>query len=285
MMHDNFAVFILSHGRPDRIKTLQTLYRGGYTGKWYIVIDNEDSKADEYLARYGEKVIIFDKLETSQIFDTADNFSDRRTVVYARNACFDIAEKMGLTYFLQLDDDYTGFLYRYIEDGKLRGQTIKNLNRIFDIMLDFLDNTGALTVAMVQGGDLIGGKQNANFAKGLLRKAMNTFFCRTDRRFKFVGRINEDVNTYVKLGSEGKLFLSVCNLCMVQEQTQSNSGGMTDVYLSSGTYLKSFYSVMFCPSCVTVKMMGDKHYRLHHHVNWRNAVPKILSEDCKVIID
>ena len=282
MRHDNFAVFILSHGRPDRVKTLQPLLRGGYTGQWYIVIDNEDSSATEYRKRYGQHVVMFDKLAVSYTFDTADNFQDRRTVVYARNACMEIAEQMGLDYFLQLDDDYNTFMYRFAEDGKLKGRSIGQLDRVFDAMLDFLDDSGALTVAMAQGGDLIGGVNSHNFNKGLLRKAMNTFFCRTDRKFQFLGRINEDVNTYVKLGGLGKLFFTVTGICMTQEQTQSNSGGMTDVYLASGTYLKSFYSVLFCPSCVTVKMMGDKHYRLHHHISWTNAVPMILSEDYKI---
>ena len=44
---DNFAVFILSHGRPDHIKTLKALQKGHYTGKTYIVIDNEDDTAGE----------------------------------------------------------------------------------------------------------------------------------------------------------------------------------------------------------------------------------------------
>ena len=44
---DNFAVFILSHGRPDHIKTLKALQKGHYTGKTYIVIDNEDGKYTE----------------------------------------------------------------------------------------------------------------------------------------------------------------------------------------------------------------------------------------------
>ncbi len=41
---DDFAVFILTHGRPDTIRTLDTLKRGNYTGKWYLVIDNEDKQ-------------------------------------------------------------------------------------------------------------------------------------------------------------------------------------------------------------------------------------------------
>ena len=29
-----------------------------------------------------------------------------RAIVYARNACFDLAKDLGITYFIQLDDDY-----------------------------------------------------------------------------------------------------------------------------------------------------------------------------------
>ena len=53
---------------------------------------------------------------------------------------------------------------------------------------------------------------------------------------------------------------------------------MSDVYLDAGTYLKSFYTVMVAPSCVVVAMMGDKHMRMHHKINWECAVPKILNQ-------
>ena len=83
---DDFAVFILTHGRPDRIHTLKTLEKQGYTGDWYLVIDNEDKMADEYYKNYGDKVIMFDKKAISLTFDTADLSDDRRAIVYARNA-------------------------------------------------------------------------------------------------------------------------------------------------------------------------------------------------------
>ena len=71
------------------------------------------------------------------------------------------------------------------------------------------------------------------------------------------------------------------NANIVQKQSQSVSGGMTEVYQDSGTYLKSFYSVMSMPSCVKVAMMGDKHMRIHHNVSWQHCVPKILNERWK----
>ncbi|NDC49659.1 MAG: hypothetical protein EBZ61_11390, partial [Micrococcales bacterium] len=62
-------------------------------------------------------------------------------------------------------------------------------------------------------------------------------------------------------------------------QTQQTAGGMTDMYRDTGTYMKSFYTVMMLPSCVTVRPMGGATFhRLHHHVKWGYAVPKIISD-------
>lgn len=278
-MRNDFAVFILSHGRPDNVITLKTLQKANYAGRWYIVIDNEDNKADEYYKEFGDKVVMFDKLEISKKFDTADLSQERRTVVYARNACFEIAEQMGLNYFLELDDDYDKFSYRKEIDGLLTQRVdVKQADRMFECMIDFLEQTNALTVAFGQGGDYIGGLNSGLFKAQVKRKAMNTFFCSVKRPFKFVGRINEDVNTYVLYGSRGGLFLTIRDVMINQLETQSNKGGMTDVYLDSGTYLKSFYSVMMCPSCVKISRMGNTNRRIHHIINWNYAVPKILNE-------
>lgn len=278
---DDFAVFILTHGRPDTIHTLDTLKRGNYTGKWYLVIDNEDKQAERYYEKYGkERVIMFDKLAISKTFDTADLSQERRAIVYARNACFQIAKDLNLKYFVEFDDDYTSIGIRYPKDGKLSQLSCENLDEIFELMVDFLLETDALTVCMSQGGDHMGGL-TGRWKKSILRKAMNSFFCRADRPFQFLGRVNEDVNTYTLLGSQGQLMMTITDLMLNQMQTQSNSGGMTDLYLDGGTYLKSFYTVLYMPSAVTVQPMGTAHKRLHHKVNWKHCVPLILDERCK----
>ena len=277
-MRNDFAAFILTHGRPDRLYTLDTLKGAGYTGKIYIVIDDEDDTEPEYRKRYGDKVVQFCKLDIAKTFDVGDLSQERRTIVYARNACFEIAKKLGLKYFLELDDDYTALHFRFIQGEKLAYVKCKQADRLFESMIQFLDDTKALTVAMSQGGDFIGGAKSKRYREKVTRKAMNTFFCRTDKPFTFVGRINEDVNTYTTLGMKGELILSITDASIVQKQTQSNTGGMTDAYLDMGTYLKSFFTVMYCPSCVKVGAMGDKHMRIHHHIDWRRCVPKILNE-------
>jgi hypothetical protein len=285
-MRDDFAVFILTHGRPNNIITLKTLKKCGYTGKYYIVIDNEDDTENEYRKLYGDKVIQFDKLAISKTFDTMDNSQERRTIVYARNVCFELAKELGLKYFLELDDDYTSFEYRFINENKKNRLDVKkvtDINSVFNAMINFLNDTNAETVCFAQGGDFIGGLNGGNYSKKVLRKTMNSFFCRTDKPFNFIGRINEDVNTYTYYGSIGWLGLSITDCSLVQKRTQKNKGGMSDVYLDSGTYLKSFYSVMCMPSAVKIMLMGDSHLRLHHNINWECCVPKILDEKYKKI--
>lgn len=276
-----FAVFILSHGRADNVVTYKTLKRQGYTGKIYIIVDNEDSQIKLYQKNFGkDNVIIFNKNYAMSITDTADNFSDKRAVVYARNMCFEIAKNLELTHFLELDDDYTEFQYRYIGSNVLKHKKIKDLNGLFNCVLDFLDNSNLDCVALAQGGDYIGGVGGA-INDGLKRKIMNTFFCRVDKPFKFLGKINEDVNCYVFEGSKGKKFLSVMDLAINQIQTQSNGGGLTDIYLNLGTYVKSFYSVIVMPSAVKISVMGNTFMRIHHKIKWNNCVPKIINQKYK----
>lgn len=282
-MRNDFVAFILTHGRSNNVKTYQTLRNHGYTGRIVLIIDNEDKQADDYYRIYGrEDVYMFDKAGYSECMDESDNFGKRNVIIYARNICFDIAKELGYKYFIELDDDYVRFTYRFTDKNIFRETKCCQLDRLFGIMVDFLEESNAYSVAISQGGDYIGGA-NGKFGKSikLHRKCMNSFVCSTERPFKFIGRINEDVTTYTTLGSRGALFFTLPNACLHQLVTQQNKGGMTDAYLQSGTYIKSFYSVMYSPSCVKVHMMGDVNMRLHHQIKWANAVPKIIREELK----
>ncbi len=289
MSVDNFVALILTHGRPDRVFTYGTIRRRGYTGPIILVVDNTDKTIDQYREKYGDEVVVFDKKAIAETFDTGDNFEDMRTIVYARNASFQIARSLGYRYFIQLDDDYTSFSWRFGPDLIYRTGlgSIEKLDNVWGIMLEFLKSTPTKTIAMAQGGDFIGGRWSSSGSKLCLkRKAMNSFICDTENPVEFVGRINEDVNTYTRKASTGELMFTLTQVSLGQVNTQQGSGGMTDVYLASGTYVKSFYSVMYHPSSVRVRPMactGSRAgtIRLHHWVNWNQTVPKIVSEDWK----
>lgn len=281
MRNNSFVALILTHGRPDKVYTVKTLRKCGYTGDIILVVDNEDRTVDEYKKKYDD-VYVFDKKAVASQIDEGDNFNDRRAIIYARNVAFDIAKERGYRYFIELDDDYMEFSYTYNRDGEMKQRSIYNLDRVFDALVDFKNSTGAITVALAQRGDFVGGKGN-NIVRGeiLKRKAMNSFICDTERPFEFFGKINEDVNTYTVLGGRGELFFQVPHVALNQMTTQQSDGGMTDIYLDSGTYVKSFYTVMYAPSCTKIRPMGAVYTRLHHSINWNNAVPKIVPESVK----
>jgi hypothetical protein len=280
MENKDYTVFIISNNRPNKVYTDIMLKKYNYTGTSYIVLDDEDKSVDQYITKFGvDRIKIFNKKEIADKTDEGNNFDNRRTTTHARNACFDIAEQLGYKYFLVLDDDYTVFRYRYIDKYITKGY-VNNLDNLFLQTFKFYKNNKFISIAFAQGGDFIGG-ESCGLLKNYMyngRKCMNSFFCSTERRFWFLGQLNEDVNTYVTYGNKGGLFLTIPFVGLEQKATQLTTGGMTDAYLKYGTYVKSFTTVMMQPSSVFVAMMGFTKNRLHHRVIQRNTVPMIVKE-------
>lgn len=277
MRHENSAAFILTHGRPARVLTYNTLRRFGWTRPIYLIVDDEDETVPEYRARYGEQVIQFSKAAIEPHIDTADSLTDRRSPLYARNASHAIANELGLDYYWQLDDDYSDFRWRYEEDGHLVSHPVRRLDDVFDALAGFLDSGNTTCVAMSQSGDAIGGLAGWK-KRPLRRKAMNSFIIRRDRQFPFVGRLNDDVNTYVSHGGRGHLFWTIMQVRLHQMPTQQHDGGITELYKALGTYAKSFYTVMMAPSSVTIRTIGPASPRMHHFIDSEKAYPKLISD-------
>jgi len=276
-----FAVFIITHGRAGHVTTDTVLRRQGFTGQILYVVDDLDPQLPEYQKLYGtDAVKVFSKSKIVKSFDIADTKTDTRSSCYARNAANILAEELKFDYFLVLDDDYVAFKFRYGSKDTLHAILCSNLDNLFAAMLRFLIATNADAVALAQGGDFIGGAKSKMWKDGIKRKAMNSWFLTTKRPVTFLGRLNEDVNAYLAHGAIGKIFLSVTQATIDQKRTQQQAGGMTEAYLDSGTYQKSFYSVLFTPSCVKVQPMfhafGGTRY--HHRITWDHAVPKIINE-------
>jgi len=286
-MREDFCAFILTHGRPNNVVTYRTLQTHGYTGKVFIVIDDEDETGEEYKRIYGDDVLVFSKDEVGRYTDLFDNSPDRRSITWARNACWDLARQMGYKYFVQLDDDYYVWHYRRLGRGhrlstsvgeEYHGWSTRSLDAVFDALVRLVETTQVTTIALSQGGDHgAGGLRKQRFK----RKAMNSLVCSVDKPIRFRGRLNQAVNTYVSLGHTGSLFFTDMQLQLDQLQTQENAGGLTGYYRDTGTYAKSFYTVMAAPSCTTIRRMGSVNQRLHHHIDWGKAVPLIISQEFK----
>lgn len=284
-MRDDFAIFIISAGRAGNVKTIKTLEKYGYTGDWHILIDREED-IEPYESAYGtDRVIYFDKDDIVDEIDRADNLNRRDVNVYARNKVFDIAREMGYTWFAQFDDDYTQFESRWNNTGEFGRYSVDDLDKIFSIMIDYADTANLDSIATAQGGDFIGGEKahicNNDGDITAKQKVMNTFICNSEQPFEFVGTINEDVNTYIRKAQLGKKFLTPNIIAVEQELTQQQEGGLTDAYLDWGTYTKSFYTILYSPSSVELNKMGVTNQRIHHHIDWSESIPKIISDEYK----
>jgi len=276
---DGFVAMILTWGRPGRVKTYETLKRHGYTGPILLVVDDLDPSLDDYLKEFGDEVVVFDKLAAAARTDSRANSGELRSVVFARNETFRIAREHGFRSFVMLDDDYSDFCHRMLPGGiYVRRAKCLDLDEAFCAMHDFMEATPTASIAFAQGGDFLGA-QSAPVLNKIVRKAMNSFFCRTDREFMFEGILNDDVNTFAALGRRGSLFFTLGEFQIEQAVTQSSDGGLTDIYLASGTYVKSFATILDSPSGVIIAPMGLSYPRWHHRISWRHQVPCILSEE------
>lgn len=277
MENKDFAVFILTHGRAKTISTYRALRDGGYTGEVYIVIDNEDDQEDLYRQKFGDMVIQFDKRDYLAKTDLGDLDDDRRIGVFARNFIQDEAKRLGYRFHLQLDDDVHGFTYRFAQGDVLRALRCQHLDEVFAGMVEYMKETPITSLSFALSAYNMGGV-NGSINDGMTRKTMTTFLMRADDVQYFNMRMNDDITTSLINGMRGKLYYSYLPVEVEVDKTQVQSGGMTDIYQKNGTYRKSFYSVMCCPSCVKVSAMGITDYRIHHTIKWNNAVPKLLSQ-------
>lgn len=209
-----------------------------------------------------------------------DNFDFMNVVVYARNAVYDIAKEKGYKWFIVLDDDYRAV--EFTIDGKYFNFLKSNatLDYVFLETFNFFEKTNLKIFSWAQGADLFIVKHICK------RKAMNVFFCSTERRVKFLGKINEDVNMFSRYNQLGDMMFTIPIVSIEQKQTQTHTG-MTEAYLAYGTYHKSFYSVIQCPSfikvCVYPYSGSNCHTqnRIHHIVDVRHGYPCLISSRYK----
>lgn len=222
-----FVALILTHGRAENVETYRQARLRGYTGRIVLVLDDEDEQIPKYMAIFGEEnCYVFNKQKYIESSDAIVD-GDTRCILYARNAAFDVARDLGYRYFIELDDDYQGFSWKFDANRRYRQRIICDLDFVWKSMLEYMISVPKMvSICMAQGGDFIGGNGNYKTAAITpMRKAMNTFICDTERRFEFKGRYNDDVNTYTRLGQMGMLFLTLNQVMINPSETQKNEGG------------------------------------------------------------
>lgn len=136
MLMNDYCVFIPTYKRSENVETYKTLRSGGYTGKIYLVVDDKDPELEVYRNKYKDQVLVFSKDEIAKRIDVCDNFSEKNSVIYARNKIPELARDVGVKYYLVLDDDYNRFSYRRCYGDVLRTFRCLQLFNTYGVNMD-----------------------------------------------------------------------------------------------------------------------------------------------------
>lgn len=279
-MNYNFACMIISHGRPNNIPTVSSLKKSGYSGKIYILIDDEDETIEQYKHNY-RNVIVFNKQYFIDKNDLLFNKSLRKVAVHARNAAEYIAKELDLDYYLLLDDDIVNFHYRYA-DNKLHSKKFYNLDFAFDEYIKYMNNANIATIGLAHDGMFLGGNikmfeqpqhsKNRILANAFIRNMRYEVHWGPDMCEDFITSINENnkSNVWITLP-----FIGIH--CKKQGmKKQKSDGGNSEAYLVDGNYGVAKFAVLSLPNCY--KLSPNMWYRC---LSYDTIVPKIISQKYK----
>lgn len=275
---NDFAVLIDTHGRPKDQLTYSALREAGYTGEVYFLIDNEDETEAEYRAIYGDHVIVFDKQKYIANTDSFLPNAPRLSVVYARNAGFDIARELGLKWFAMCDDDIKRFDYKLVIDGKLKGAKASHLDSVINSAISFAESAKLECVATCEMGIYVGGANNPKVKNGFNWSLSHFWIFRTESLLRFRGYFFEDIIFSCLVGSTGKRALALINIAattLVAGKGFKQSGGMVSTYAAeSYEYVGAYLCFMVYPSQIRI-VVKDGAFTHEHSETHGNA--KILS--------
>lgn len=272
-----FAVFICTHGRPDRQYTLQTLRKSGYTGKVYLVLDDEDETEQEYRNLYPEDdILMFDKQSFIETSDTGTIENQRKCILYAKNACEEFAKHLELPAFVIADDDILKLRYRYIEDKKLKTADITtDLDSVIDVYVDIM-----LTCDMAATGfgfaqfyfTGVNSFSPDNIQK--YRVPYNFVFRNSKFEVDWKSWFGEDIVTAVYWGRVGQLWTAIPHVQQEIVALASADGGMKDTYDSNSDIRLAMQNVMYLPAELKPFFYKGKFMA---SIKRENAFPKLIS--------
>ena len=276
---ENYAVFILSYKRPTDQKTLKYILDAGYSGVWYIVVDDSDPTIEQYKNLYGsDHILIFNKLEMSKITDTPVYPLELNFAVYARNAIEQFAVKLNYSAFIMLDDDIKGFSLRYVEDNKLKNRgLVHNIDEVFNYIIDYILESDIACASSSYNNIYWTGVEGLkeNLLKDMLRTPIEAYFRNTKFKVNWLNLMGEDLVTGIKYGRDGQVWimLPILQVVMPPCLKMTTEGGHTDTYRKYSPLGLNIFFKIWTPNCFNVSLHGDNWY---HSIKKDFAVPKIV---------
>lgn len=279
-----YAVFILSHLSPDNCKTLDTLLKCNYSGKYYIVVDDEDKYLPQYKSKYKEHLVIFNKAYYMLNSDTGLKPGDNvGCALYARNAVEDIASYLGLDAFLVMDDDVLNFKFRIInhEEQTLKTAAINSIDAVFNNYIETIINSNITCGFFGTQNFYMGGyKLIVNGYMIERRVGSNVFIRNASKPCKWSMSMFEDFSTCILYGSRGDIFITLPQVeCVMAPQftqlkNKNKTDGNVELYTKLSDFKRGLFPLTALPSCCTAKMYRGKFIP---YMDRNTAYPKIIS--------
>lgn len=255
------AIFICTHGRPDKQITLKALRDAGYTGLIILVTDNEDeSDYVSFIDKLHDGELwhhIFNKQKLIDSTNTTNCPPNRKTILYAKNACEIAAKNYKLDCFAICDDDIPGFRYRYIEDGSCKSLQVKHsmdaiINSYFQYVLD-ADIT-ATSFGMAQF--YFSGEKCFSPETMLKWRVPYTFVFRNAKHeVNWVSDYGEDITTAIECANQGKFMMASPFVQMNLSPMGVGEGGMVELH--KDTFKLSEYGHVWHPTSEQIKYYKD----------------------------
>lgn len=286
-MRNDFAVFICTHGRPNKQLTLEALKKCGYTGKVYLVLDDTDETIQQYIDNFGaDMLLVFDKNHYINTVYTSMAKPYYKCILYAKCAVEDIAKAMKLNAFVIADDDLTGFSIRYPVENSLKRISKFSMDDALSISVDFLLDADATIMGIGHGGTYFNGVKV--FEPNSVSKLINTgvpynfIFRNTKHNVDWMSAYGEDdvTNNYNSSIGNKVMLMPYMQLTIVPSGSCAE-GGMYDVYANVDAFKLMFFIFMHFPTSVEVVLKRDRKTGV---VFWstkryrENTCPKIVSE-------
>lgn len=270
------TVYIISKGRPQ-CHTARTLQRIGFPGAWFIVCGNNDETLPEYRERWGDRVLVFDWYEQVRHTDPMDGFGFEEMASGAcpvRNATAEISRKRGEVRHWQLDDDYVSFAGYDPASGKNVRMSGEELHRRMLAVAEFAHACGLGNAGFPPSTREVLPERARTFS----RRVFNAHNLPSGGELfePWVGRMNDDLINAINNWRHGRIEMSMHFMAMNMPPTQSEEGGLSQLYRDEGTVRKTAYAVMACPCAVS---LVEKFGRYHHRVAWDRVTPKIVSDE------
>lgn len=272
------AIFICTHGRQDKQITLKALRDAGYTGLIVLVTDDEDKSDyfsfiqnlhDGYLWHH-----VFNKQKIIDSTNTTNFPPNRKTILYAKNACEQYAKQFSLDCFAICDDDIPGFRYRYIENGSCKSQKItKNMDKIIQSYMEFVVDSDITATSFGMAQFYFAGE---NCFSSKWRVPYTFVFRNTKYRVDWVSDYGEDITTAIECANQGKFMIASPHVQMNLSPMGVGEGGMVELH--KDTFRLSEYGHVWHPVSEQIRYYKD-HWM--STIKRDNAFPMLISSKFK----